>query len=156
MLTASFFLKLSMCMWLSRPDKAFGGTLYPMKSPRLSTTEARSRFISSNQTTLTFVSHSSCFKASWKEWKGFQTIQSGLFRHGIFAITIACQMFQYHVSNVLIFVWHHVSQLSNLWRMPNTVSKGFDTAMKTGFARQFKWYPITHMWVSSRLPITVD
>ena len=30
------------------------------------------------------------------------------------------------------------SQLSNLWRMPNSVSIGFGTAMKTGSSRQFK------------------
>ena len=40
--------------------------------------------------------------------------------------------------------------------MPNSVSKGFDTAMKTGSSRRFKRYPTTYMWVSSWLPFTVD
>ena len=48
------------------------------------------------------------------------------------------------------------AQLSNLWWMPNSVSKGFDTAMKTGSARRFQRYPTTYMWVSSWLPFTVD
>ena len=48
------------------------------------------------------------------------------------------------------------SQLSNLWWMPNSISKGFDTAMKTGSSRWFKLYPTTYMWVSSWLPVTVD
>ena len=48
------------------------------------------------------------------------------------------------------------TQLSNLWLMPNSVCIGFDTAMKTGSSRRFKRYPTTYMWVSSRLPFTVD
>ena len=32
-----------------------------------------------------------------------------------------------------------LSQLSNLRWIPNSVSKGFDTAMKTGSSRRFKW-----------------
>ena len=47
------------------------------------------------------------------------------------------------------------SQLSNIRWMPNSVSKGFDTAMKTGSSRRFKWYPTTYMWVSSQLPFTM-
>ena len=47
-------------------------------------------------------------------------------------------------------------QLSNLWWIPNSVSKGFATAMKTGSSRRFKLYPTTYMWVSSWLPFTVD
>ena len=47
-------------------------------------------------------------------------------------------------------------QLSNLWWMPNSVSIGFDTAMKTDSSRRFKRYPTTYGWVSSRLPFTVD
>ena len=48
------------------------------------------------------------------------------------------------------------SQLSNLWWMPNSVSKGFDTAMRTGSSRRFKRYPTTYMWVLSWLPFTVE
>ena len=48
------------------------------------------------------------------------------------------------------------AQLSNLRWMPNSVSKGFGTAIKTGSSRRFKRYPTTHMWVSSWLPFTVD
>ena len=47
-------------------------------------------------------------------------------------------------------------QLSNLWRMANSVRMGFGTAMRTGSSRRFKRYPTTYMWVSSWLPITVD
>ena len=50
----------------------------------------------------------------------------------------------------------YCSQLSNLWWMPNSVSKGFDTAMKKGSSRRFKQYPTIYMWVSSWLPFTVD
>ena len=39
-------------------------------------------------------------------------------------------------------------------RMPNTVSKGFDTAMKMGSSRRFKLYPTTYIWVSSQIPFT--
>ena len=45
------------------------------------------------------------------------------------------------------------SQLSNLWWIPNSVCVGFGPAMKMGSSR---WYPTTFMWVSSRLPFTVD
>ena len=45
------------------------------------------------------------------------------------------------------------SQLSNLGWMPNSVSKYFDPAMKTGSSRQFKRHPTTYM---SWLPFTVD
>ena len=51
---------------------------------------------------------------------------------------------------------HCCPQLSNLWWMPNSVRKGFDTAMKTGSSRQFKRYPTTYRWVSSQLPFTED
>ena len=47
-------------------------------------------------------------------------------------------------------------KLSNLWWMPNSLSNGFDTAMKTGSSRRFKRYPTTYRWVSSWLPFTVD
>ena len=40
--------------------------------------------------------------------------------------------------------------------MPNSVSKGFDTAMKTSSSRRFKRHPTTYRWVSSWLPFTVD
>ena len=40
--------------------------------------------------------------------------------------------------------------------MPNSVSIGFSTAMKTGSSRQFKRYPTTYIWVSSWLLFTVD
>ena len=49
-----------------------------------------------------------------------------------------------------------LTQLSNLWWMWNSVSKGFDTNMKTGSSRWFKRYPTTYMWVSSWHPFTVD
>ena len=49
-----------------------------------------------------------------------------------------------------------VTQLSNLWWVPNSVSIGFGPAMKTGSSRRFKRYPTTYMWVSSQLPFTVD
>ena len=39
-----------------------------------------------------------------------------------------------------------VTQLSNLRWMPNSVSKGFDTAMKPGSSRLLKWYPTTYRW----------
>ena len=45
----------------------------------------------------------------------------------------------------------HNTQLSNLWWMPNSVSKGFDTAMKTGSSRRFKRYPTTYRGVSRYL-----
>ena len=50
------------------------------------------------------------------------------------------------------------AQLSNLWWMPNSVTKGFDTAMKVGSSRWFKRYPTTYIWVLSWLSIsfTVD
>ena len=51
-------------------------------------------------------------------------------------------------------VIHWQTQLSNLWRIPNSVSKGFDTAMWMGSSRRFKRYPTTYMWVSSQLPFT--
>ena len=47
-------------------------------------------------------------------------------------------------------------QLSNLWWMPNSVCMGFDNAMKMGSSRRFIRYPTTYVWVSSRLPFTVD
>ena len=53
-------------------------------------------------------------------------------------------------------VHKRASQLSNLRWMPNSVSKGFDIAMKTGSSRRFKRYPTTYRWVSSQLPFTVD
>ena len=56
----------------------------------------------------------------------------------------------------LMNYWSHQAQLSNLWWMPNSVSKGFDTAMKTSSSWRFKRYPTTYMWVSSHLPITED
>ena len=43
------------------------------------------------------------------------------------------------------------SQLSNLWWMPNSVSIGFGTAMRTRSSRRFKRCPTTHMWVVSPL-----
>ena len=49
----------------------------------------------------------------------------------------------------------HHSPLSNVWWIRNSVSIGFDTAMKTD-SRRFKRYPTTYRWVSSRLPFTVD
>ena len=51
---------------------------------------------------------------------------------------------------------HNVTQLSNLWRIPNSVRIGFDPAMKMGSSRRFKRYPTTYMWVSSWLPFTMD
>ena len=48
------------------------------------------------------------------------------------------------------------TQLSNLWWISNSVSKGVGTAMKTGSSRQFKRYPTTYRWVSSWLPLIVD
>ena len=56
----------------------------------------------------------------------------------------------------LSFIAFNDSQLSNLWRIPNSVRKGFGPAMKMGSSRRFKRYPTTYMWVSSRLPFTVD
>ena len=47
-------------------------------------------------------------------------------------------------------------QLSNLQWMPNSVSMGFVTAMKTGTSRRFKRYATTCRWVSSQLPFTED
>ena len=51
---------------------------------------------------------------------------------------------------------YYPSQLSNLRWMPNSVSKGFDPAMKTGSSRRFKRYPTTYRWVLSQLPFTED
>ena len=48
------------------------------------------------------------------------------------------------------------TQLSNLWWMPNSVRIDFGPAMKMGSSRRLKRYPKTYMWVSSRLPFTVD
>ena len=53
-------------------------------------------------------------------------------------------------------VKHLGSKLSILWWLSNSVSYGFDTAMKTGSWRQFKRYPTTCIWVSSYLSFTVD
>ena len=73
--------------------------------------------------------------------------------------------FAYFLWRCLFFAkWHIMllqsfkmsSQLSNIWWMPNSVSKGFDTAMRTGSSRRFKRHPTTYMWVSSWLPFTVD
>ena len=41
------------------------------------------------------------------------------------------------------YTYKRGSQLSNLWWMPNSVSKGFDTAMRTGSSSRLKWYPTT-------------
>ena len=49
-----------------------------------------------------------------------------------------------------------LSQPSNLRWMPNSVSKGFDTAMKMGSSRQCKRYPTTYRWVSRWPPFTVE
>ena len=49
-----------------------------------------------------------------------------------------------------------VTQLSNLWWMPNSINKGFHTLMKTGSSRRFKRSPKTYRWVSSWPPFTVD
>ena len=48
------------------------------------------------------------------------------------------------------------TQLSNLWWMPNWVSIGFDSAMKTGSSRRLKRYSTTYGCVSKWLPFTVD
>ena len=48
------------------------------------------------------------------------------------------------------------TQLSNLWRIPNSVRIGFGPAMKMGSSRRFKRYPTTYMWVSSQLLFPVD
>ena len=50
----------------------------------------------------------------------------------------------------------HTSQLSNLWWIPNSVSMGFGTAIKTGSSRGFKRNPTTYRRVSSQLPFTED
>ena len=47
----------------------------------------------------------------------------------------------------------HHTQLSNLWWMPNSVSKGFDTAMKTGSSRRFKRYPTTYSECQVSFPL---
>ena len=52
--------------------------------------------------------------------------------------------------------WENQSQLSNLWWMANSVSKGFESAMKTGSLWRFKRYPTSYGWVSSQLPFTQD
>ena len=44
----------------------------------------------------------------------------------------------------------------HLYWMPNSVSIGFGTAIKTGSSRRFKRYPTTYGWVSSQLPFTAD
>ena len=49
-----------------------------------------------------------------------------------------------------------LTQLSNLWWMPNSVGIGFSPTMKTGSSRRFKRYPTTYRWVSSWIPFTVD
>ena len=43
-----------------------------------------------------------------------------------------------------------------LWWIQNWVSKGFDSAMKTGSSRRFKRYPTTYRWESSQIPFTED
>ena len=57
-----------------------------------------------------------------------------------------------------VHVWYiyYPPQLSNLWWMPNSVSKGFDTTMRMGSSRQVKRYPTAYRWVSSQLPFTED
>ena len=63
------------------------------------------------------------------------------------------------VTNMACFIdsWQLSNpQLSNLWWMPNSVSNGFDTAMKTGSSRRFEQYPTTYRWESSQLPFTED
>ena len=49
-----------------------------------------------------------------------------------------------------------VTELSNLWWMPNSVGMGFDTVTKMGSSRKWERYPTTNMWVSSQLPVTKD
>ena len=49
-----------------------------------------------------------------------------------------------------------LTQLSNLWWIPNSVCIGFCIAMKMDSSRRFQRYPSTYMCVSSRLPYTVD
>ena len=66
---------------------------------------------------------------------------------------IHCKNLYYAVhGNLILMNTGGVAQLSNLWWIPNSVSKGFDTAMKTGSSRRFKRYPTTYNWVSSRPP----
>ena len=47
-------------------------------------------------------------------------------------------------------------QHSNLWWMPNTISRSFGTAMKTGSSRCLQPCPLTYDWGSSQLPFTVE
>ena len=58
-------------------------------------------------------------------------------------------------SNIELRV-HWVTQLSNLQWMPNSVSIGFGTAMKTGSSRRFRRYSTTSTWVLSWLSFIVD
>ena len=49
---------------------------------------------------------------------------------------------------------HSSSQLSNLWWMPNSLSKHFGTAMRKGSSRSLQWYPTTtyqHQFVKTNL-----
>ena len=47
----------------------------------------------------------------------------------------------------------YITQLSNLWWMPNSVRKGFGPPMLLGSSRRLQKYPANHRWVSSRLLI---
>ena len=48
------------------------------------------------------------------------------------------------------------TQLSNLWWVSSSISKGFGHAMKTGSSRRFKRYLTTYRWASSQIPFTED
>ena len=71
-----------------------------------------------------------------------------------YVITCNCNLCS--IDQVEFILFQRWIQLSNLWWMPNSVSKGFDIAMKMGSSRRFKRHPTTYRWVSGQLPFTED
>ena len=57
------------------------------------------------------------------------------------SVPIACQVSVIRIPyyRALSALLDHFLQLSNIWWIPNSVTKGFDTAMRTGSSRWFNW-----------------
>ena len=101
----------------------------------------------------------------WHHFLAYSNFSNFLPFHMVFILQLCT--FQHDISsqfrlragqNMLVFqsVSNSRTQLSNLWWMSNSDCMGFGTAMKKGSSRRFKRYATTNMWVSSRLPFTVD
>ena len=53
-------------------------------------------------------------------------------------------------------VWtneHESNSFNDLW---NSISRGFDPSMKTGFSWQSNRYPLTYMWISSLFSFAME